>query len=320
MIKLILVAIVPLSSLAAGTGTEPTAFEYLKQMQHAAKSVNYEGVFVYAHDGQLESMKILHKADKQGDYERITHLNGSPREVVRENDVVTCILSDKKSVVIDKRQSGNQLLNLLPEDLNKFARYYDVQVGATGRIADREGVLITVTPRDKLRYGYNLWIDKATYLLLKSELVNEAGQVVEQIMFTDISLVDDIPVAKIRSNLTATQRIQHSDYLRKETVGAVMQNWKIAKMPLGFELTEHKKQHGFQDGVDVQHLILSDGLASMSVYIEKLVVSDDKFLGSTYMGAVNVFGAVVDDYQVTVVGEVPRATVQMVAESVIFDE
>ncbi len=319
MIKVILVALIPLSSPAAGA--EPTAFEYLKLMQEAAKSINYQGTFVYAHDGQLESMRILHKADQQGDYERIFHLNGSAREVVRENNVVTCILSDNKSVVINKRQSGNQLLTLFPKDFDKFTHYYDVQMGGHGRVANRDGVVVIVKPRDQFRYGYNLWLDRENSLLLKSELVNEGGHVIEQLMFTEINVVQDIPVSEIRSNLGAAQSVEHDELFEQEAGAddAGRLHWKIGNMPQGFALTDHQKQHATEGAASVQHMILSDGLASVSVYIEKLAPSDKKFLGSSYMGAVNVFGAVVNDFQITVLGEVPKDTVKMVAESMTYD-
>ncbi len=319
MIKYVLVALIPISGLAAGN--EPSAYTYLRQMQKAAKEINYEGTFVYLHDGQLESMKIYHKVDKAGDYERILHLNGVPREVVRENDVVTCILPDNKSVVINKRQAENQLFTIIPEDLDRVARYYEVKLAGKERVAARDGVLIKVAPRDKLRYGYRLWLDSENSLLLKSELLNESGRVVEQIMFTEMKVVKDIPEAELKAT-TAPREFAHQDNLQEQAVDSgVLQNWKISSLPQGFTLTSHQNQHnasGEQDSV--QHIILSDGLASVSVYIEKLTGNGQKFLGSSFMGATNIYGTVVHEYQITVLGEVPRATVQMVAESVKYEE
>lgn len=296
------------------------AFDYLQHMNQATRKLNYEGTFVYVHDGRLESMKILHRADDAGsERERVFHLNGSPREVIRENDVVTCILPDHKSVVINKSQGGSRFFSQLPHDTAKLAKLYAVTLDGVERIAARNGRMITVQPRDNLRYGYRLWIDEDTFLLLKSELLSEAGKVIEQVMFTELAVVDDIPLQSLQSDSTQSNFIRHEDMKMTEPVDEKDQHWRIASLPAGFEYTSHRKQQIGNNGHDaMHHLVISDGLASVSVYIEKLDDNGQKFLGSSYMGAVNVFGSVINDHQITVVGEVPRETVRMVADSIEY--
>lgn len=315
----LLAALIPLGALASTNDME--AFEHLQRMNQAAKQLSYEGTFVYVHDGRIESMKILHSSDGKNERERLFHLNGSPREVIRENDVVTCILPDNKSVVINRNQRGKGFFSQLPDDLARLGKYYRVALAGIDRVAARNGRHITLHPRDNLRYGYNLWVDEETSLLLKSELVNEAGEVIEQVMFTELGIVDRIPLQRLQSPIAQHNFKRHEEIRGTQVANSAKLNWQIKNLPSGFETVSHQRQHENDSaGGVMHHLVISDGLASVSVYIEKLADAGQKFLGSSYMGAVNVFGSVVNDYQITVVGEVPRETVRMVADSIEYNK
>ncbi|NNG11861.1 MAG: hypothetical protein HKM88_01280, partial [Halobacteria archaeon] len=54
--------------------------------------------------------------------------------------------------------------------------------------------------------------------------------------------------------------------------------------------------------------------------VESLSSDGAAFTGLSGMGAMNAFGAIVDGHQVTVVGEVPALTVEMMARSVAARE
>ncbi len=298
-----------------------TAIELLKNMHKSASSLSYTGTFIYSHNGRTESMQIFHRAGAKGERERVVHLNGPPREVIRENNIITCILPDSKAITVSKLDTAQQpILTQLPKNLAEFRQNYDFSISGQDRIAGRPTIVVRVDPKDKFRYGYRFWLDAQHSLLLKSEMVGDDGNAVEQVMFTSLDLVPDIPDAMLKPGLRGehlTSMVENADTAVDTSGGGA--RWRVTRMPDGFKPTAHSMRDLFSDGGNnVHHIVLSDGLASVSVYIEKRDPKKKHFVGSSFMGAVNVYGVVLDDHQITAVGEVPTATVKMVAESIQY--
>jgi sigma-E factor negative regulatory protein RseB len=306
-----------LLAVAGQAFAEGSARQWLDGMSNALQSLNYDGTFVYLHDGKLETMRIVHQASEQGEQERLVSLTGSPREVLRDDKVVTCIMADSKSVMVGKSRPRSPF-PMVPEDLDSLSRYYQLQDVGADRIAGHMTRIVTITPRDHFRYGYRFWIDSSNYMLLKSDLTGVDGEAIEQLMFTHLNVSEHLSTLALQPTLTGegyNWTRQGADG-RNSAVVPGTPDWVVKRLPAGFELTDFQRKRMRKGGASVEHLVFSDGLATMSVYVEKLISDDKAFLGLSSMGALNAFGAVVDGYQVTVVGEVPPATVQMVARSV----
>jgi len=296
---------------------DDNARHWLDQMSIALQSLNYDGTFVYLHDGKLETMRIVHQTGEHGEMERLVSLTGSPREVLRDDRAVTCIMADSKSVTVGQRRP-RQPFPVVPEDLDSLSRYYQLQALGEDRMAGHMSRVITITPRDRFRYGYRFWIDTSNYMLLKSDLTDVNGEAIEQVMFTHLKVSNTIPVAALQPSLTGdgyNWTRQGSDS-HNPVVRSGSPDWVVRRLPAGFELTDFQRKRMRKDGASVEHMVFSDGLATMSVYVEKLGPDETAFQGLSNMGAMNAFAAVVGDHQITVIGEVPAATVQMVAVSV----
>ena len=306
-----------LLAVAGQTFAQDNARRWLDDMSGALRSLNYDGTFVYLHDGKLEAMRVVHQTDEQGERERLVSLTGSPREVLRDDRVVTCIMADNKSVMVGQSRP-RQPFPVVPDDLESLSRYYQLQEAGDDRIAGYMTRVITVTPRDRFRYGYRFWIDTGNYMLLKSDLTGVDGKAIEQVMFTRLNVGDKLPVDALQPSLTG----DGYNWTRQDTdsrgpaAGAELPAWIVKQIPAGFEMTDFQRKRMRKEGAPAEHQVFSDGLATMSVYIEKLNTDSEAFQGLSSMGAMNAFGAVVAGHQVTVVGEVPQATVQMVARSV----
>jgi sigma-E factor negative regulatory protein RseB len=306
-----------LLAVAGQTFARDNARQWLDGMSSALQSLNYDGTFVYLHEGKLEAMRVVHQADEQGSRERLVSLTGSPREVLRDDKVVTCIMADNKSVMVGQRRP-RQPFPVVPDDLESLSRYYQLQEVGDDRIAGHMARVISITPRDRFRYGYRFWIDTGNYMLLKSDLTGVDGKAIEQVMFTRLYVGDSLPAHALQPSLTGDgynwtrQGTDSHDPATESDLPA----WIVKQLPAGFEMTDFQHKRIRKEGAPAEHLVFSDGLATMSVYIEKLNTDDEAFQGLSSMGAMHAFGAVVDGYQITVVGEVPPATVQMVARSV----
>jgi sigma-E factor negative regulatory protein RseB len=289
----------------------------LVRMNHAAHSLNYQGVFVYQRGNHLQNLRIVHKVSDGNARERLESLNGAPREVIRTEQEVRCYLPDENAVMIEHRRADSRNFPaLLPASLSTLQDNYTIRRGQDGRVAGRRVLSVTIQPKDAYRYGYQLWADEATGLLLKATLHDGHGTPVEQYMFAQVTIGGPIPESELSlrhpSKHMVTRRVQEPPAPPKEN------HWAPEHLPPGFVLTARMMHELPAHPFPVEHLVYSDGLAVVSVFVEPVNESSKSFelKGLTQMGAVHAFGKMVDSHQVTVVGEVPAATVDMIGNSV----
>ncbi len=295
------------------------AHEWLVRMSQASQMLNYTGTFIYLHSGKLEAMRIVHKFGNKGEQERLFSLNGAEREIVRDNSKITCILPDDKSVVVNKSRPKKLFpVDLTSKDVVRLGQHYTFELGGQDRIASRNTQQVLVKPRDHYRFGYRLWLDKETGLLLKSDLVGEKGEPIEQIMFTQIDYSTVIPDDALKPKLIGAQYKWFEHEKGSTDAMELEKGWDVKISPDGFMMTERGRRRLPAGKMPVEHFVYSDGLATVSVYIEKVEDQDDYMHGLSHMGAVHVFGNVVNDHQVTVVGEVPAETVKLIGNSVRY--
>jgi len=314
--------VLPVLALAVGTGVQASdqvALETLQRMQAAAQNINYHGTLIFLQDGQVQSMQVVHKADDKGRFERLINLNGVAREVVRRDDVVVCYMPDSKEVMVSRQKfSGNVLSKLANNDFSQLQENYEFTLEGLERVAGRPARRIHISPKDKLRYGYRLWVGKENAVLLKSDLLNEKGETLEQAMFADIAIVDRIPDPLLTPTSTGEG---YTWYEREPEARKTITNsdWVIDPLPKGFAVVTRFWHQMPGASAPSEHWVLSDGLANVSVYFEKLSDKDEPFVGLSPMGAINAFGGVRDGHQITVIGEVPAQTVELLVHSVASD-
>jgi sigma-E factor negative regulatory protein RseB len=304
--------------VVAGQATaQEDARQWLEQMSAALETLTYDGTFVYLHGDRLEAMRIVHRQDDSGERERLFSLTGSAREVLRDDKVVTCIMPDNKSVMVGQSRPRKPF-PVVPRDLDNLSRYYHLVDAGEDRMAGYMARLITVMPKDDLRYGYRFWIEAHTRMLLKFDLTDVDGSAIEQVMFTRMGIGEEIPEAAFKPSLTGEGYTWHrqEDGKRNPQRDTGKPGWEVGRLPAGFRLTGFQQQRLRKDSGHAEHLVFSDGLATVSVYVEKPASPDAVFRGPASMGAMNAYGELVDGFQVTVVGEVPATTVKMIAGSV----
>ncbi len=309
--------LVPLLLVAAGhASAQDSARRWLDEMSSALQTLDYDGTFVYLHDGRLDAMRIIHQVSDGGQRERLVSLTGSAREVLRDDKAVTCIKPDSKSVMIGKSRPRPPF-PVLPNDLGKASHYYNIEDVGDDRMAGYNARVIAITPKDEFRYGYRFWIEQNTRMLLKYDLSAPDGIPIEQVMFTRLGIGADIPQSALQPSLTGDGYTWHrqEDVRDSAVTASGKPGWQVRQLPNGFALTDFQQKRMREDGEAAEHMVFSDGLATVSVYVEKRVHQNDSLNGLSSMGAMNAYGLVVDGYQVTVVGEVPPATVRMIAHS-----
>lgn len=309
-----------LALLAVGTaGATEDARDWLRQMSEASQGLNYRGTFVYLHNGRLEAIQILHRAADGNEQERMIALTGEAREVIRDNERVTCILPKSKSVMVDKSIPRKPFPAALPHDLDSLTNTYEFLIAGEDRVSGLSTRVVVIKPRDAYRYGYRLWLDKATSLLLKSDLIDAEGRPVEQVMFTDLQILDSLPEGDLAPALQGKDYtvVDHADNNAvPETTDSAQSDWVATDLPAGFMLTHHNRHPMHTAAGEVEHLVFSDGLATVSVYIEPYRADKKGPTGLSSMGAVHALAVRRGEYQMTVVGEVPGRTVERIEQSV----
>ncbi len=291
---------------------------WLERMAHASRTLDYQGTFVYERGDQIQTLRVVHDAGESGERERLITLDGPAREVVRDARRVTCVLPGDGSVVIEKGAAAGGLSLAIPAELDGISDHYGIVAGGVARIADREARHVSLRPRDVFRYGHEFWVDMEHGLLLKSELVDASGGVLERVMFTSLQLLDGVPDQLLQPMALDDNVTRYREGARMTAVEPA--DWHIDALPAGFHLASRRRHHIPTTERDMEHLLFTDGLASVSVFIESHAEADETgegpFLGSGRSGPVSAFARVINGHRVTVVGEVPLATVELVGASV----
>jgi sigma-E factor negative regulatory protein RseB len=294
------------------------ALSWLQRIHAATKKLSYTGTFVYRGGEQAETLRIVHIVGRHGARERLETLDGQPREIVRSDDEVKCYLPDSMTVKVDKQMDHKVFPALLPENLHDISRHYEVIKGGIERVAGYECQSIVLQPKDKIRYGRKLWADANTGMLLKSEIFNERREVVEQFAFTQISIGGKIDQAELKPRFLAKSRDWHVENSGAVAASLAASGWTIRPELPGFKkITEMKRTQGGSS--EVGHVVFSDGLAAVSVFIEPMASKTAlPQPGLSRQGAINIYSRQLAGHLVTVVGEAPAESVRKLAESVEY--
>ena len=319
----VLVALLLLSSSNIYADEIPaTGRELLSMMQNFADQINYRGTFVFMHDGQLESMKILHGVSNGEVRERLTALSGEPREVLRDQETVTCIWPNRKLVTVEPASSDHGIPAIIPKELETIEHSYRIKAGPVKRIAGQKCHLVAIRPIDYFRYGYDLCIQPNTGMVLQSKMYHPRGGLLEEVMFTRLQYLEDIdeqefePVNDVEGY---TWRKPNVDTQYSENSLDFDTSWRVSNLPPGFAVSKISHRLMSTSDEPVQHMVVSDGYATVSVFIVKPRELNRVREGRSRHGAINTFSRGFNDHQITVLGEVPNATVEMIGTSIMYD-
>jgi len=292
------------------------ARDWLERMSTAMSQMDYQGTFVYVQGDSVVTMRITHVADEAGIRERLVSMSGAPREILRDSNGVRWVLADDRSVMADQ-PFNRSFFPQLPVDLHdQTEQSYVLKVGGNGRIAGRPVRGIKVLPRDDFRYGYTLWLEERSALLLKWELIDHTRKPLARLMFTDIRMGSEVDAGELAPS-SQLQKYRTVESSLPSGQGQVTDppRWQPSALPPGFELTAHRL-FGRQDRGLFEHLVYSDGLAAVSVYVESNGEIANQRTGLSRMGTTHAFSRVADDVLITVIGDVPEATVQFIGDAV----
>ena len=290
----------------------PETLGWLRKIHDATQKLSYSGTFVYQNGSRSETSRITRYVAPSGDIEKLEVLDGVPREIVRTKDTVRCYLPGSRVVKVDRRTERG-FPALLPERIHALARHYDITLGETRRVAGYDCQAVVLTPRDDLRYGYKLYADVGSGMLLRAVTIDADGAQVEQFMFTQLAIGGVTREMVKPRHASGSWRIEDA-----HAAPARLAGWSLSAELPGFQkVVELKRRLG--DSRSAGQVVYSDGLAAVSVFIESLEGhSDPVRTGLASMGAIHIYTREVANHMVTVVGEAPAASVQRIANSVEY--
>jgi sigma-E factor negative regulatory protein RseB len=291
------------------------AMALLRKIYQATERLSYTGTFVYQQGERTETSRITRLAGPGGDIERVEVLDGMPREIVRTRDTVRCYIPETQTVKVERRLDQRAFPGMLPERLSELARHYTITRGDPQRIAGYDCESVVLTPRDDLRYGYRLWADAHSGMLLKARTFDRRGEVVEQFTFAQFS-PGSVPREQVRTRHAAQNwRVVDASVAPANLARA---GWVLGSELPGFrKVTEVTRKLG--ESRPVGQMVYSDGMAAVSVFIEPLAGRTETLRpGPSSLGAFQIYTREVANHVVTVVGEAPPASVQRIANQIEF--
>ena len=284
--------------------------EWLSRMGTAVQTTSYEGTVIRIQDGKAEALKVVHTVSDGVIREKVVAQEGNGIEIIRNGNVVHCILPDLQSVLFEEWDDQSTLFSTLPSSEFRFGSDYDVSIVRKERVAGRQTVLVAIRPHDGYRYGHRIWLDTETAFPLQTQLISEDGTALEQVKFADISLNKTIDASALAPSYS-TENFRWLTQPSRHVSHELETEWASTDMPQGFQtVSSHGEKMPGSDAV-VTHIMYSDGLASVSVFIapRDSAVSE----GPSRVGGSNSYSVVIDGHRVTAVGEVPAMTVEQIA-------
>ncbi|WP_158529641.1 MucB/RseB C-terminal domain-containing protein [Parvibium lacunae] len=293
--------------------------QLLARIDSAARKINYSGLYVFQQGQHVQSLRITHMVDKGQTWEKLEVLDGKPQEIVRHNDDVQVYYPQTQTIVQQRRVQGDQFPGLLMGDHYEWQNHYILKRGQDERVAGHDCELIHLEPRDHLRYGHKLWADKKTGLLLKAQTLNERGDILEQVAFSEVKI--HLPFDRHRvapSWATQNWRVERQEI---QPHAWIAEGWQFRQLPPGFrKQAELKRPKGdSKEGqANLGQVIFSDGLTALSVFVEPYNEQLHQQETLKNSGAAHILAKRVANFWVVIVGDAPAETIRKLAAGIEF--
>lgn len=306
------------AATAETAGSERTVNEWLMRMHEASRKRAYAGTFVVSSGtGSLSSARIWHVCDGEQQMERVESLTGPPRTTFRRNDQVLTLLPESKLAYAEKRESLGLFPHLLQTGDSAIAEFYGAKQDGSERVAGFDADMVVLRPKDALRYGYRIWSEKKTGLVVKLQTLDADGKVLEQAAFSELQLDAPVKMEKLGQMManTAGYRVE-SSAMHKTT--ALSEGWVLKNTVPGFKsMSCFRRSAAGATAITAESTlqwVFSDGLASVSLFVEPFDAQRHVKEGVLAMGSTQSLTRRVGAWWLTVVGEVPLQTLKAFAQ------
>lgn len=294
-----------------------SAKAWLERLSQSLRQLNFTTSFVVVKNNQAEPYHWLHGIGKNNqELEIFTRLNGSRRDFLRQGTIVSYIEPEHEPYSLTSSDIRGPIPTIFRGEITELEESYRFISVGRSRVLGRVAQLVRIVAKDEYRFSYWLWLDQKTGLLLKMAILTREGQLLEQIQFTHIEVSEQLSDNLAQLQLTElpeiiqlTNQTNHQDL-----------SWQVSWLPRGFSVVKsnlhHLSSQNSTDAKTVGFMLFSDGLTEVSVYVNP---SKEKFRAPEYAsdGATMVFNHIVRGVEVGIVGDIPLATAQKIAKSIV---
>jgi sigma-E factor negative regulatory protein RseB len=301
-----------MTSVSASAQEERSAEDWIKSMHAAGVHASYRGTFMFSRGNMSSSMRIVHRFYEGQEQERLTQLDGEMGEILRRGSEVMCLVNGQRLIQLDKQQFESPSQSVFAQFMPGH-KHYSLLKDGYERVVNRPSVKLSIKSKDALRYSYYLWLDEASGLLLKSQIVGQENQVLEHFQFSMLELPTEVSDSEFEFDMDAEKLTHESIPMsRPDDRWPEQLVWKSTWVPAGFMRIDAT--------ASTQNVMLySDGLANYSVFVEKKKANALP-VGASLVGATVAYVAEFEyqshTYSVTIVGEIPPMTAMKVAKGV----
>lgn len=298
------------------------AQKWIERMGASARSLDYQGHFIYSRGSHSSSYKIVHILEDSLEKQRLVFLDGNPLEVISDGHSLTCIHPGDTNFR-GEHAAEFQAVAKINRSLPAVWEYYQASIAGESRVADRKVTVVKMIPKDHHRYPYVFFIDSESGLMLKMLILDTKGKTLERFQYVSIDYEnvskDDLKPQIQNYTVVDHSMMKHEDEMEKSAAAKKEENWRLSWMPSGFKREKTKMQIWEQKAHDDGEVLMySDGVSAFSVFVENaskpLQQGISRRVGST--SAVSHYLRMGDNYySVTVVGEVPLMTAKQIASA-----
>lgn len=289
--------------------------EWLARMHEGSRQRAYVGTLVVSAGSSMSASKIWHVCDGNQQMERIDTLTGTPRTTIRRNNDVITFVPEAKTALVEKRDSLGMFPELLRTPSNLIPQFYQAREVGVQRVAGHLADMVEILPRDDLRFGYRIWSEQQSGLVVKLQTLGQQGGVLEQMAFSELQMDAPVSMEKLKKLMKDTRGYEvHKPALRKTTAEA--EGWRLKEPVPGFSaMSCHTRDSGTSQppGTAPMQWVFSDGLASVSLFVEPFDPQRHVQESSAVVGATHSVSRRVGEHWLTVLGEVPEQTLRRFA-------
>lgn len=292
--------------------------EWLSRMHEASRQRSYTGTLVVSAGAAMSASKIWHVCDGQQQVERIDSLTGAPRTTIRRNNEVITFAPESKTATVEKRESLGLFPDMGRTPSNQIPQFYSAREVGVQRVAGHLADTVEILPRDEWRFGYRIWSEQQSGLVVKIQTLGEQGAVLEQVAFTELQLDAPVSMDKLKQAMKDTRGYEVIKPALKKTT-AEAQGWRLKEAIPGFQsMSCHTREagQGLAPGQAPMQWVFSDGLASVSLFVEPFDEQRHRQEKPAAVGATHSVGRRVGDHWVTAMGEVPLATLKRFIQAI----
>lgn len=301
----------------AGTPPSRSLSEWLTRIHAASRQRAYTGTLVVSSASTMSAARIWHICDGTQQMERVDTLTGAPRSTIRHNNDVITFVPEEKVALVDRRESLGVFPELQHIPNSSLPDFYSVRESKPERVAGYPADVIDLVPRDSLRFGYRIWSEKSTGLVVKLQTLGEQGAVLEQVAFSELQLHAPVRMDKLKRQMGDTKGyVVQRQTLRKTTAEA--EGWRLKEAVPGFQaMSCHTRDADASavPGAAPMQWVFSDGLASVSLFVEPFDPQRHSGEKITVTGATHALTRRIGAYWVTALGEVPPLTLRKFANA-----